>query len=67
MQSTLILMSTHKAAVSEDHSIIEDASDEMSESDHKRLAIELDASLDDLDAGRIKPASEVFARFYSQC
>ncbi len=82
MERILESMSTLKAIVSGGRAIIENVgdypdgteleveiveNDEMSQEERARLNVELEASLDDLDAGRTKPASEVFARLYAQC
>ncbi len=82
MKRILESMSTLKAIVSGGRAIIENVgdypdgteleveiveNDEMSQEERARLAVELEASLDDLDAGRTNPASEVFARLYAQC
>tara|TARA_R110002096_G_scaffold16898_8_gene57871 strand:+ start:8126 stop:8341 length:216 start_codon:yes stop_codon:yes gene_type:complete len=71
-------MSTLKAIVQGGRAIIEDVgdypdgteldvaivgNDQMSDEERAKL----EASLNDLDAGRTKPATEVFARLYAQC
>ena len=75
-------MSTFKAIVSGGQAIIEDVgdypdgtvleiaivdNDQMSAEERARVDAELEASLDDLEAGRTKPAAEVFARLFAQC
>ncbi len=75
-------MSTLKAIVQGGRAIIEDVgdypdgteldvaivgNDQMSDEERAKLDAELEASLNDLDAGRTKPATEVFARLYAQC
>ncbi len=74
-------MSTLKAIVQGGRAIIEDVdypdgteieisivgNDQMSEDERAKLDAELEASLDDLDAGRTKPAAEVFSRLYAKC
>lgn len=74
-------MSTRKEIVQGGRAIIEDVdypdgteleiaivgNDQMSDEERAKLDAELEASLDDLDAGRTKPAAEVFARLYAQC
>ena len=81
MPSSLESMSTLKAIVQGGRVIIEDVdypdgteleiaivgNDQMSDDERAKLDAELEASLDDLDAGRTKPAAEVFARLYAQC
>ena len=78
MERSLVSMSTLKAIVQGGRAIIEDVgdypdgteldvaivgNDQMSDEERAKL----EASLNDLDAGRTKPATEVFARLYAQC
>ena len=82
MERSLVSMSTLKAIVQGGRAIIEDVgdypdgteldvaivgNDQMSDEERAKLDAELEASLNDLDAGRTKPATEVFARLYAQC